>query len=231
MRLTIRWIAALALPVMLLTGSLVDAQKKPNPDKDLDKDKMVKAGTVMGKVMNVYEDKKKVRIQVTIQVLDPAGVQRLAQAKLEMARAGDANAYRNAQNSLLQAQRSLYKNETKEVEVQAADDVVVRMARPKEDFDEKGRLKKYTKKELEELRGTDKKLPGYKADFGDITTDQIIQISLVRKKGSPVVPKLPKKGKGKDADDAAVADLIAENAPQASLIVIVREPAPPPKGK
>ena len=56
--------------------------------------------------------------------------------------------------------------------IQASEDVVVRMARPKDDFDEKGKPKKYTKKELAELRGTDKKLPGYKAEFGDISTDQ-----------------------------------------------------------
>ena len=117
---------------------------------------------------------------------------------------------------------------TKDIEIQAADDVVVRMANPKADFDDKGRIKKYTKKEKAELRGTDKKLPGYKADFGDLTTDQLILVTLVRKKGSPGVAKMPKR-KGKDKDDAAAADLLDENAPKASLILIVREPAPPPK--
>ena len=229
MRPTIRWIAALAFLALIVTGSLVEAQKKPDTDKDKDvdknTDKMIKAGTVSGKVMAVYEDKKKIRLQVAVPVLDPNGLQRVVNARLEMARARDPNAMRAAQYSLVQAQASLYKNENKDVEIQASDEVVVRMARPKEDFDEKGKPKKYTKKEKEEMRGTDKKLPGYKADFGDITTDQIIQVFLVRKKGAPAVPK---KRKGKGKDDSAEADLLGDYSPVASLILIVREP---PRGK
>ena len=49
---------------------------------------------------------------------------------------------------------------------------------------------------------------------------------LVRKKGMPAVAKRPKR-KGKD--EAAEADLWADYAPQASLIVIVREPFQPKK--
>ena len=224
MRSTIRWIVGLALLVLIATGSPVEAQKKPDADKDLDKnsDKMIKAGTVSGKVMAVYEDKKKIRLQVGFPVLDPAKIQQLAQARAEMAQARDPNAYRAAQIKMAQTQMSLYKIENKEIEVQASDEVVVRMARPKEDFDEKGKPKRYTKKELQEMRGTDKKLPGYNADFGDITTDQIIQVSLVRKKGAPV--GRPKR-KGKDD---AEADLLGDYSPQASLIVILREP---PRGK
>ena len=234
MRPTIRWIAALALPVMILTGALVEAQKKPNPDKDVEKstDKMIKVGVVTGKVMNVYEDKKKIRIQITYttQTLDPGAVQRMAQARRDMAMARDRQAAYNAQNALAQAQRTMYKTEskTKEEEIQATDDVVVRMLKPKEEFDEKGKPKKYTKKEKAELKGTDKKLPGYQADFGDIATEQIISLTLVRKKGAPVAtrPVRPvRKGKDKEAAD----DLLADNAPQASLIVILREPAPSPK--
>ena len=141
MRRTIRWIAALALPVLLLTGSLVEAQKKPNAEKDLDKstEKMVKAGMVNGKIMAVYEDKKKIRIQVSYPTIDPEGVKRLYNARAAIAQARDANAMRSAQNSLAEAQRTMYKYENKDIEIQAADDVVVRMLRPKEDFDDNQR--------------------------------------------------------------------------------------------
>ena len=60
----------------------------------------------------------------------------------------------------------------------------------------------------------DKKLPGYKAEFGDISTDQIIQVSLVHKRAQRPEPK-----KGKDKDDAE-ADLLDDNKPHASLILI-----------
>ena len=100
MRPMMRWIAILALPVLLLSGSLVEAQKKADADKDKDLDKggekMVKAGAVVGKVMAVYEDKKKIRIQVSYPTLDPAGVQRLYQAQAAIAQARDANAMNSA---------------------------------------------------------------------------------------------------------------------------------------
>jgi hypothetical protein len=230
MRPMMRWIVALALPALLLTGSLVEAQKKSDPDKDVEKsaEKMVSAGKVSGKVMAIYEDKKKIRVQVSFQVPNPAGMPAFYQAQMQMAKAKNPQEAYNARVALAQAQQGLYKTETKDIEFQATDDVVVRMARPKEEFDDKGKPKRYTKKEKLELKGDNKKLPGYKAEFGDITTDQYIQLSLVRKKGS-IVAKAPRRVKGKDRDAAAEADLAAENAPQASLILIVREP--PPAGK
>lgn len=227
MRPMMRWIAALALPALLLTGSLVEAQKKADVDKDTDKggEKMIKVGSVAGKVMAVYEDKKKIRIQVSVQVPNPAGMQAVYQAQMQMAQARNAASAYQAQIALAKAQQGLVKMENKDIEIQATDDVVVRMARPKEDFDEKGKPKRYTKKELKELKGDDKKLPGYKADFGDISTDQIIQLTIVRKKGSSL-PKTPRRVKAKDKDASAEADLLADNAPQASLIVILQEPRP-----
>ena len=126
---------------------------------------------------------------------------------------------------MTQAQQSLYTVQkiTKDVEVQAVDDVVVRLLNPRGQFDEKGKIKKYTAKELKELRG-DSKLPGYKGEFSDLAVDQIVSLTLVRKKSE--TPK-PIKPKGKDAD----VDLMADLLPQASVIVVVHDPsaANPPK--
>ena len=229
MRPMTRWIAIVALPIVLLTGSFVEAQKKADPDKDVEKggEKLVKAGSVTGKVMAVYEDKKKIRVQVAIQVPNPGGMQALYSAQMAMARARTPQAAYQAQMQMAQAQRGLVKTENKDIEIQTTDDVVVRRYRPPEKFDEKGKPIKYTKKEKLELRGPDKKLPGYIAEFGDISTDQYIQLTLVRKKGAAVV-KAPRRVKGKDKDAAAEADLMADNTPMASLIVIVSEP---PTGK
>ena len=231
MRPTIRWIAALALPFMLLTSSLVDAQKKPEKEKekDLDKNttKTVKAGSVTGKVVTVYEAKKMVRIQITFttQTIDPGQVVALNRAKYDLANARDRQGAINAQNAIYQAQMNLYKfeNKTQEMEINTTDEVVVRMLRPREAFDAKGKAKRLTKKELDELKGPDKKLPGYTAEFSDIAAGQFIQVTLVRKKGA-VAPKPVKKGKGKD--DIPDNDLLGDFTPKASLIVIVREPLP-----
>ncbi|HEV2950401.1 MAG TPA: hypothetical protein VGX70_23680, partial [Gemmataceae bacterium] len=48
-------------------------------------------------------------------------------------------------------------------------------------YDDKGNKKKYTAKELKELRG-DSKLEGYTAGFEDLKTNQYVKVSLVRKK-------------------------------------------------
>lgn len=227
MRPMTRWIAILALPVLLLSGSLVEAQKKADPDKDVDKggEKLVKIGSVVGKVVAVYEDKKKIRVQIPVAVPNPGGLQAVVQAQMAMAQARSPQAAYQAQMQMARAQQGLTKVENKDVEIQATDDVVVRRSYPKEDFDEKGKPKRYTKKEKLELKGPDKKLPGYMAEFGDISTEQVIQLTLVRKKGVHA-PKAPKRVKGKDKDAVAEADLMADNGPMASLIVIVSEPRP-----
>lgn len=225
MRPMTRWIAILALPVLLLSGSLVEAQKKADADKDKDLDKggekMVKVGAVVGKVMAVYPDKKKIRIQVAVQVPNPAGMQAVKSAQMAMANARTPQTAYQAQIAYMKALQGLTKTENKDIEIQATDDVVVRRFQPREEFDDKGKPKKYTKKEKLELRGPDKKLPGYTAEFDDVSTDQYVKLTLVRKKGGPVV-KTPRRGKDKDAN--AEADLMAENGPMASLIVIVSEP-------
>ena len=75
------------------------------------------------------------------------------------------------------------------------------------------------------MRGTDRKLPGYKAEFGDLSADQVLQCTIVRKKGdAPPKPAMPK-AKGKKAKEDG-EDALADDTPLASLIVIVVDPPP-----
>jgi hypothetical protein len=69
-----------------------------------------------------------------------------------------------------------------DVKVMSTDDVKVRTKNPPVAYDDKGNKKKYTPKELKELKG-DSKLPGYSAEFSDLKQNQIVEVSLVRKKG------------------------------------------------
>lgn len=251
MRRTISWLAVLALPAVLLLGPPAAAQqlKKGAVDKDLDdknSEKMIKAGVLVGRVVSVYEGSRKIKLAVSvpIQSLNPGALTTLqqAQAQLALSRARrDLNGMRQAQMSLVRAQLDLYRVEVHslDVDVEARDDVVVRTARPKVDFDDKGRVKKLSKAELKELKGPDPKLPGYKAEFADLGADQIIQVQLVRKKETPgeARPKVkakPKaaaksKGKAKGKEDAAAApdaaELTREYTAQVSRIVILGEAA------
>ncbi len=72
-------------------------------------------------------------------------------------------------------------NSKQNVKVMTLDDVKVRTKNPPVAYDDKGNKKKYTAKELKELKG-DSKLPGYSAGFEDLKTNQYVQVSLVRKK-------------------------------------------------
>jgi hypothetical protein len=89
------------------------------------------------------------------------------------------------------------------------DDVVVRVAQPPVTFDEKGRIKRYSKKELDELKGPDKKLPGYQASMDDLKEGQLVEVHLFRKAGGP------KNFKG--------ADIPAEYKPHVGIVVILGE--------
>jgi hypothetical protein len=100
-----------------------------------------------------------------------------------------------------------------EYEWEAIDDLKVRSVQPPMQFDEKGRARPPTRKELKELRGSDPKLPGYQADFSDLKMEQIVDVSLVTKKRPPARP--PKKGA-----------LGEEYTPKMSLILIVAKPNP-----
>jgi len=224
------WLAALCLPVLWLVGPvLAFADKEKEKDKDAEKEKWVTVTKIQAKVSAVYEDKRKLRIQITVPKLDLNQVQALANARAAMAQARDVNALRQAQQQMAQAQARLYTTENKDLDVQAIDDVVVRSLHPRQEFDDKGRLKKLTKEELKEAKGEGElaKLPGYKAEFSDVQTEQIVQLTVVRKKNSPAPKAKPKpvgiKGKGKDMD--ADLDALAEDStPQVSFIMIVATP-------
>lgn len=234
-----RWVAALAVPAMLLAGAPADAQKM-DKDKDVTTEKMIKAGVLVGKVTAVYEDKRTIRLQVAVAQtkLNPSSLQQLQQAQLDLVSArarGDRNGMMSAQRAMVQAQSNLYSVEKRyqDVELQALDDAVVRTARPRGEFDEKGKLKKLTAKQLKELKGPDPKLPGYKAEFGDVAAEQILQVTLVKKKLSgaaakpkPALKKPKGKKKDKDDDDEAPIDVLADNLPQVSQIVILVDPPP-----
>jgi hypothetical protein len=239
MRRAISWLAVLALPAAALLGSPANAQKKKGVNKDLDdnktSEKMIKAGVLVGRVNNIYEGSRKIHLKVAVPVttLDAGAVSGVQQAQVAMALARarrDLMGMRQAQLQMIQNQARLYRVDvrTVDVEVEAIDDVVVRTASPKVDYDDKGRPKKLTRAERKELKGPDPKLPGYKAEFGDVAVDQVIKVQLVRKKGEAAAKPKPKpkpktKGKkGKD-DEIGPADLLGDNTPQVSMIIILGE--------
>jgi hypothetical protein len=190
--------------------------------KEVNKPDKVKAGEIIGRIVHLDEGKKSIKIKVTYQVTKPneGEINALAQAQRNLQLAtlrGDRNAMLNHQAEIAYHQARILRVEEKnqDVEIQTTDEppADVRMANPPPQFDEKGNPKKYTAKELRELKEKDPKprLPGYPAEFSDLHLNQIVKVTLVRKKD------LPKRPKGKDVDP----DLLADFLPKASMILIL----------
>jgi hypothetical protein len=121
---------------------------------------------------------------------------------------------RGAQNAVLRKNVDL--------DLEPADDMVVRTMFLPERFDEKGKPKKYTAKELKELRGPDPNLPGYSADDDSLRSGQIVTLYLVRKKHVPEAKAAPKDKEMKDKDNDKLWD--DDKKPKVRMIVIRAEP-------
>jgi hypothetical protein len=218
MRRTLQW-AGLFLALAAVPPFAAAADKGMAGDKKEAAAKMIAAGELTGRVVNVEQTKKSFTLEVTLtyQVPNPGAIANIANIKLQMAQARDINTVRNLQVQLLQAQVQMMQvhKENHNIDVDASDDVKVRLKDPPVTFDDKGNVKKYTAKELKELKG-DPKLPGYAGDFDSIHQDQIIQVTLSKMKEAP-----KKAGKEKDKDADALA---GDNKPVATMIMILAEP-------
>ena len=124
--------------------------------------------------------------------LNPDAVARLAGLRRELVDAlqiEDVNdraaEVQRIQGDLLAAQAELYTFEDHQLdaELRLTDDFQVRTLQPPVAFDEKGNVRRYTPKELQELRGPGNR-PGFKGDRDDLRPGQILLLTLVRKQGS-----------------------------------------------
>ncbi len=192
--------------------------KEFETDKDAAEKKMLRQAKVTAEVVAVVEDKKSLRLKLTIPYLkiNQGQLQNYYNAEMNLIRATNAQGVFNAQNQMAQAAAQIYQLDKvyKEVEWTAADEFKVRMANPPPHFDEKGRPKRYTRKELQELKGTDKQ-PGYPAEFSDIKAGQIVQVTLLQNKNGSHPVKRGKDGEG---------EVGADNLPRMSLIMILVDP-------
>jgi hypothetical protein len=205
-----------------------DKDAKPDAKKEIDKkeaketERKYKDGVLRGTIKNVDETKRQLRLELAIPItkLNEGEARALVQEQANLQTAilkRDANGIANANNAIAQHQARLYSIETKKVDIQVTtvEDLKVRLARPPVQFDEKGKVKKYTKKELDDLKGPDTKLPGYMAEFSDLHADQIVEVYLKKKDASKGAKPTGKKDK--DAD----TDLLAHVLPEVSMVVIL----------
>ncbi|HLN30871.1 MAG TPA: hypothetical protein VK395_24235 [Gemmataceae bacterium] len=233
MKQTLILACLLAVPISAASTALADGDKdakKPDPKEKAATDKLLASSGFMGRLVRVEGAQKYITVQVSIPIAVPNGANlgnSLALLQLQQQMVTQRNPM---QRQLLQLQMLQlaaaggggynFRQINKNIDLQAVDDLKVRSLQLPADFDEKGRPKRYTSKELHELKG-DPKLPGYTSDFDSLKPDQIVRVYLAKKKEAPK-PAVKEKPKEKDKDGDK--DRTAEERPEITMVVILREP-------
>jgi hypothetical protein len=126
-------------------------------------------------------------------------------------------------------QQNLYqvKDVNQDVKLRAAENIKIRLLTPPIDYDDKGNPKKYTPKELDELRGPDKSLPGYGAEFDSLRSGQMVKVYLAKNQNQPPKMAPGQKGKKKNDDEVAPADELGSARPEVVMILVIQEPWQP----
>ena len=219
-------VAALFVALTVVLPASAAKKEKVPADKKEAAAQMVAAGTARGKVVNVEGAKKSLTLEITVSYAAPnvGAMANLRNLQLQLATTRDINQRRSLTIQLLQAQAGMtaIKHEKHSIDIEAADDIVVRAIHPPPQFDDKGNVKRYTAKELKELKGDNPKLPGYTSDFDSLHPDQIIEVRFAKPKEQP---KARTNTRNKDKDKDADKDADAESSkPVAKMILILAEP-------
>jgi len=138
--------------------------------------------------------------------------------------------------------------DTKDVEMKMADNADVRLLNLPTEFDDMGKVKKYTEKELQEKKGKKRNLPGYEAKVDDLKANQKVKVTLARvyPKPAPKETTKPDEAKPEDAkkddpkkeepkkEEAKPADAKKDEAKPADAkpdLPKADDPKPPPEKK
>jgi hypothetical protein len=202
-------------------GGTTDLKIKPDP-KLMTKEKLATAGVLSGKLVKLDEDKK-FTMNVTYydydqnKIRDHQNWQAQQIAQINQIRDRNQLQQRLAQYQTELARRSqdIYKTATKDIDLQAEDNVKVRSLKPLVAYDNRGELIQYSKEDLRKMAADAPKLPGvgttYAAGFDKLQPQQKI-IAYLAKRKAPT-----QKGA-----DAGSGDL-AQPRPRVVAIVITSE--------
>jgi hypothetical protein len=216
----LRWAGPFLTLALLGTAVAADKKDSEKPPTKEKVEKMVASGKFVGKLTQVENSGKDFTVQVEYLEPDPAKLQALdqfiAQKTLEIRAASIRDRAARAQQfqaELARRQLDVYKKAHKDIKLEAADNIKVRVKYLPVEYDEKGKVKKYTPKELADLKGPDKKLPGYTADLDNLGKGQLVEVYIPKPK------KDTTRAKERDKDK----DLPPERL-KAVMIVILAEP-------
>jgi len=193
-----------------------DKEKVEKPASDnANKEKWVVTGQTNALIKEYRESDGSLVLSIQSVELNPQAMQQMQQARMQ---GGKANP-QQARMNLMKAQANLYKQKMEDVEFLLKDDVKIRQLLPPESFDEKGNKKRLSAKELAELKGPEKNLPGFPADRSDLNGNTLVQVTF----SSKVQKQVAKAGNSGLAGIAAAKDdpeTAREKRPRVSMIII-----------
>jgi len=223
------------------------AKTKEPGDKEK-KDKFTWGAELVGRIQVDGNSQRGFTLHVTQKIMEPdyGAQQQYAQQQMQLAqqqarmatartlqeRNQAALQYYQTAVQLAQTQQRLFRPRdfNYDVKLRFAEDMKVRLLQPPVNYDDKGNLKKYTSKELQELRGKEG-LPGFKAEMDAVHSGQIVTVFLAKKQASsdqkdrtkPAEKAgAEKEGKKKAADNEDAG----QARPRAVMILILKDVLP-----
>jgi serine/threonine protein kinase len=106
-----------------------------------------------------------------------------------------------------------------DIDLLAADDVTVRALKLPPVFDDKGKPRNYTTKELEKLKGPDRTLPGYTSDFAVLAPQLPVEVYVTR---ADLAQIRPKGGGAESGNENAPEGKIVDPRPRVFMIVVLQ---------
>src|SRR5262245_6158218 len=197
------------LQVRMAQEPKMDPAKKASSTKSVKKEKvqtkekMLSSGRIPGKLTHVEGSQRYFVLQVKYVLTRPnlGAMQNVANASQNIANArrnNDLKGVASAQLDLLRNQANMYDVVTIEspMEFMADDHMKIRTMLVPLEYDDKGKPRRLTAKEIKERRGDDPTLPGFDADFDSLRQGQWVEVHI-EKQPPP---------KGKPAKDADLGD-------------------------
>ncbi len=198
----LRWsclLAGLLCSVPALAGDEASDAKKGDPAEKEAKEKLVRLGSITGKLTKVDGTQRSLTVQITVPVAQPSS----------------SHGYSGGARGRPRVQGYRIQNKTINVDLEASENVRVRTEAPPKNVDENGKPKKYTTKELQELKGPDPKLTGYTADFDSLKTGQMVKVYMARKKDNGKAGANAKAtDKGTDKEKPLATTIVILNGPK-----------------
>jgi hypothetical protein len=180
-------------------------------------EKKAKAGEPFAaKLIRLDAQKEELSVEVTLKIPqeNKGELQNIANLRAQLVGNRDINSVRNIYLQIAQHEQRLitFKEEHKKLELTLNGDTKIRTLLLPVEYDDKGKLRKLTPKELKDLKGPDSRLPGYTADPDALKPNQQVKVYLVKAKHSAKPSSKENPDEPKDKAKVAIVVILSEPA-------------------